>query len=299
MSWAVEAQRAWQDRTSQELAQAWIASIVERTSLADLADLDLAWFGRESAGFVADLLSEVDAPRPTKRAAWAARARELVSIRAPRTVAAEVPRDLASLQRLLTEALSRNAGGQDPDELRDRLFRLALLFGELHSEFAQALVQDAPSPASANPIGALPGDSELRRELRRLVSAGPGAGPFAIIELDIDGLRYLNVAEGVAAGDEMLQALADGAREALGSGCVFRSQGDELVAVVPGADAGTAAALASRLSVAGVSIGVAAWPDHGSEPQELLERAREATYAAKASGERVAVAPLTSALQRS
>jgi diguanylate cyclase (GGDEF)-like protein len=43
-------------------------------------------------------------------------------------------------------------------------------------------------------------------------------------------------------------------------------------------------------SKVGVSIGVAACPQHGSDPELLLEMADAAMYRAKASGERVEVA---------
>lgn len=301
MSWAVEAQRAWQARTSEELARTWIAAIVERTPLDDLARLDLGWLAREAPAMITALLCQVDATRPSDGGAWAERCRGLAYMRGPSSAATEVPHDLATLHRLLAQAISRNAAEQGAEELLGRLERLTVLFGEVHSQFAQALVAADEGREGLDPVTGLPGEDELGQELAQLVAAGEGGSrPFAVLELDIDGLRHLNASAGEDAGDRLLRALADGAREALG-GRVFRRSGDELVAVVPGADAATAANLASRLSAGtradGVSIGVAAWPDHAREPRDLLERAREATYAAKASGEGVAL-PAATLLQR-
>ena len=122
-----------------------------------------------------------------------------------------------------------------------------------------------------------------------------------MLELDVDGLRHLNDSAGPEAGDRVMRTVADAAREAIG-GPVFRRGGDELVALVPGSEGPAAAALAAgvREAVAialgqdplrsPLSVGVAAWPAHAGDPAQLLERAREATYLAKASGHGVALA---------
>ena len=89
---------------------------------------------------------------------------------------------------------------------------------------------------------------------------------------------------------------------------VFRRAGDEFAAIleIPGPNAvEIAARLRDSLAMLEadhgipvyVSIGVASWPEHASDPGELLERVREATYLAKATGQGVAMAEAL--LQRS
>ena len=311
MSWAVQAQRAWQVRTSEELARAWIGRIVERTPLAELDDLELGWLGREAPALIGELLDELNASRPGAGGLpepTAARARALASLRAPGR-AAEVPRDLAQLQGLLAEAIARNGGAGDgagPDARREHL---VVLFGELQAEFTRALLEER---AGDDSVSGLEDELALHEELARMVAAGGrGARPFSVLEIDVDGLRHLNHSAGTDAGDRALRAVAEAARRTLGQGGrLFRRAGDELVALVPGSEGPAATALAAQVRdaaaaaldrdplTAPVSIGVAAWPAHAAEPAQLLDRAREATYLAKSSGQGVALAAAP-ALQRS
>jgi diguanylate cyclase (GGDEF)-like protein len=297
VSWAVAAQRAWQVRTSEEIARAWVTSIVERTSLSDLDGLALGWIGREAPRLISHLLAEVDASEPTGLGTHRAAASRLATLRDPASAPAEVPRDLAVLHGLMADAISRNEAEQDAGELRARLGRLIALFGELHAEFAQGLAAERTGRSGLDPAALVPGEEDLVAELERLVATGGGgARPFSVLELDVDGLRHLNAAEGPEAGDRALRSVALAARRVLGAGGrVFRRRGDELVAIAPAADAQAALELAGRIRAAApdhaFAVGVASWPAHAGEPAALLTRAREATYAAKASGERVAIAP--------
>jgi diguanylate cyclase (GGDEF)-like protein len=312
MSWAVQAQRAWQVRTSEEIARAWIGRMVERTPLAELDELAIGWLGREAPVLVGELLDELNsgplAPGPLP-AATAERARALTAMRSPTRAAAEVPRDLALLQSLLAEALARNSGdGVDADPREEHL---VTLFGELQSEFTQALLHERLAAEGRDVVTGGHDERALRAEIERLLEAGGrGAGPFAVLELDVDGLRHLNSAAGADAGDRVIRAVADAARDAVG-GPIYRREGDELIALVPGSEGPAAAALAAgvREGVARalgedplrspLSIGVAAWPAHAADPDQLLERAREATYIAKSSGHGVALANGAAPLQRS
>jgi diguanylate cyclase (GGDEF)-like protein len=81
-----------------------------------------------------------------------------------------------------------------------------------------------------------------------------------------------------------------------------RLGGDEFAVIAPLQDTKGAAILAERLAAAArdevvppdeppvtVSIGVASSPEHGEEPEGLIEIADKAMYRAKAAGEAVAV----------
>ena len=309
----MQAQRAWHAQTAEELAHAWVVGIVERTPLTDLSGIALGWVARQAPALVADLLDDLNASDrgPAELAPSAAAcARALVRLREPGTAAAQVPRDLAVLHGLLADAIGRNVGPAAEGELQERSARLIELFGELHAEFSQALVEDHLEYDGRDAVTGLLGEPAFQDELGRLVAAGPHEGaPFSVLEIDFDGLGRVNVAAGRSAGDRHLRLVADALKHQLGAaGRLFRRDGDELAALLPGSAGPVALTLAKQLRQAAeglaakgmtapVSIGVAAWPADASDAAELLECVREATYLAKASGEGVAHAE--SRLQRS
>jgi diguanylate cyclase (GGDEF)-like protein len=291
--------------------------MVERTPLAELDDLAIGWLGREAPALIADLLGELNGPRPASGPladSTLERVRGLVALRGPGRAAAEVPRDLALLQALVGEALARNGGGGEDGEPDGRQELLVRVFGELGAEFTRALLEEREEGEGSDAVTGVEVDEEgaLHSELGRLIVEGGRGGPFAVMEIDVDGLRHLNNSAGTEAGDRMLRTVADAAGGILGPGrTLFRRSGDELVAVVPGSEGPAAAALAARVREAvgralggdglraPVSIGIAAWPAHAADPAELLERAREATYVAKASGHGIALSQAVAGLQRS
>ena len=305
MSWAVQAQRAWHAQTTDELAHAWVVGIVERTSLGDLSGIALGWLGRQAPALVDDLLEAVNAPPgpdPELPNSAAACARALVRLRDARTAPAEVPRDLAVLQGLLAEAIARNVGPGGEGDLKARNDRLIRIFGALNAEFAQALLAERLERDGRDELTGLPGERAFQEELWRLVAVGAHERrPFSVLELDLDGLRRVNASAGREAGDRLLAEVADAASQEIGAaGRLFRLDGDELAALVPGTVGPAAVELAGRVRAAAsetngraapaISVGVASWPTHAGEPAELIERVREATYAAKASGQGVALA---------
>ncbi len=185
-----------------------------------------------------------------------------------------------------------------------------LLFGELQAAYLEELLDKRFERDGLDPVTGLAGEDAIRLELDRLIDAASAAGvPLSLLELDVDGLGRINAAHGDQAGDRLLIAIADALRAVVGvPGRVFRRAGDEFAAIleIPGPHS---VEIASRLrdSLAMleadhgipvyVSIGVASWPEHAAESGELLERVREATYLAKATGQGVAMAEAV--LQRS
>ena len=116
----------------------------------------------------------------------------------------------------------------------------------------------------------------------------------AVAVLDLDRFREINDALGYANGDTVLRTLADRLAAALGSdGFVARLGGDEYGVILPHGEGAEPllrtlrATLDREVSVAGVtlaaqtSIGYALAPADGDEPEELLQRADVAMYAAK------------------
>jgi diguanylate cyclase (GGDEF)-like protein len=151
----------------------------------------------------------------------------------------------------------------------------------------------------------LPGPGELHEALRLRAAEYRRYGhPFALMQVDIDGLQRINEAYGREVGDRMLAAVANAvAGQVRSVDRAYRLSDDEFCIVAPHQVASKVDALADRLtsSVNGwqhqdgprmsVTVGVASCPEHGEDPERLLQVAEEATYAAKASGRRFSVAP--------
>jgi diguanylate cyclase (GGDEF)-like protein len=124
---------------------------------------------------------------------------------------------------------------------------------------------------------------------------------------NLDRLKQVNDRMGRLEGDRVLTAVAAllGARSRR-SNMVARYGGDEFIILMPDANALQAEVLAERLRAAldadgvlrahevTVSIGIAAFPDHGRTPEEILEVAGSGVYLAKhCGGNCVKVAPLS------
>jgi diguanylate cyclase (GGDEF)-like protein len=122
---------------------------------------------------------------------------------------------------------------------------------------------------------------------------------FALLIIDLDGFKSVNDTHGHAAGDELLVEVAHRLSETVrGSDSIARWGGDEFVVLLEGVrDARAAwptvaklrAVIAQPVVVAGcasahvgASIGVACYPQDGEDAKELLDRADQAMYLAKA-----------------
>lgn len=116
--------------------------------------------------------------------------------------------------------------------------------------------------------------------------------PCAVIMADLDHFKRLNDTQGHAAGDAALRCFAAAVARAAGQGTVVgRYGGEEFGLVFPGADAAVArdwaeklrAELAARASFT-VSFGLAVGTGSRQDFMELVARADEALYRAKAAG---------------
>ncbi|MDO9356551.1 MAG: GGDEF domain-containing protein, partial [Solirubrobacteraceae bacterium] len=132
---------------------------------------------------------------------------------------------------------------------------------------------------------------------RAFVIARAEARAFSVIAFDLDDFKSVNDTLGHAAGDELLQRVADITKDTLPSAySVGRLGGDEFVAAVPAGSVEEAGALATALTerlrpIVGASIGCAVYPADGEQLEDLLRSADHRSYSAKAG--RTRHSPLT------
>jgi len=140
-------------------------------------------------------------------------------------------------------------------------------------------------------------DATLGRELIRCQREGH---PLALIVIDIDHFKKVNDNSGHPVGDEVLRRVATLlSHESRASDVVCRHGGEEFLLMLPNMPLAAAVerAVHYRETLAGstllidgqrlritLSAGVAAYPDHGQLPGELLAAADKALYQAKSRG---------------
>ena len=140
-----------------------------------------------------------------------------------------------------------------------------------------------------------------RTMMERLDAAANGCAtqPVALFFVDLDGFKALNDAQGHAAGDAMLVALAAALQAAVrAEDAVGRFGGDEFLVLATVRDSAGAHALATHLLEAvqacaaacagaqpvSASIGYALAPNDATQALRLLQLADHAMYAAKRGG---------------
>lgn len=138
----------------------------------------------------------------------------------------------------------------------------------------------------------------MEREIRRAVRAEQSLG---ILMLDLDHFKKFNDTYGHDAGDTVLRETASHLSKSIRvEDIVCRFGGEEFVVILPTADLNAAYNRAEKirsklreltvlhqgqsLGMVTISVGVAALPDHGTSPKELLEAADAALYRAKREG---------------
>ena len=123
--------------------------------------------------------------------------------------------------------------------------------------------------------------------------------PLALFLMDLDRFKEVNDTLGHDAGDDLLREVGRRVQGALrASDTVARLGGDEFAMLLPGADAASATETARKvlsalvepvtlheqIVIAGSSVGVALYPDHGEDADALLRQADVAMYAVKRGG---------------
>ncbi|MCI0341181.1 MAG: sensor domain-containing diguanylate cyclase [Planctomycetales bacterium] len=196
-------------------------------------------------------------------------------------------------------ATERRAGGPFSSEDADLLAILASATGAAlaAAEMHEALSLDALTGVASRRYF----DARLAREVRL---ARQGAGPLALVLLDLDRFKSVNDTHGHPAGDRVLRA-AGGvlARAVRGDDLAARTGGEEFALLLPGAGAEDALAVAERVR-ADIAAGEIRLPEGegggarvrvtasagvavlapGEGPADFVARADRALYRAKRGG---------------
>ena len=154
--------------------------------------------------------------------------------------------------------------------------------------------------AHHDPLTDLPNRASFNERLAAALGGRIGsAGRFAVLCIDLDRLKEVNDVFGHAAGDQLLREVSRRLLAAAGDVFLARLGGDEFALIAETVDqpSGIAeltdrllAAIQSDLDIdgspirAGLSIGVAVFPDDGRDATTLLANADAALYRAKAEG---------------
>jgi diguanylate cyclase (GGDEF)-like protein len=216
-------------------------------------------------------------------------------VEAARAVLVRLLQDLVVAENALS-----NSQAQRIVEANEHLVVAALHHHEVAETAAMALDEVARA-AETDPLTGLPNRTLLLdRFAQAIVAARRRGGRLALLFLDLDDFKRVNDTQGHAAGDAMLQRVAQRLRAAVREAdTVSRHGGDEfLVLLSEVARREDAIRIADKLLSAlaapgpapgwakGVtaSIGISLYPDDGEDVKTLVERADAAMYQAKRQG---------------
>lgn len=290
------------------LVKRWLVGLVERSPLSSLDQMQITWLAARAPALIAGIRSAALAPDRTEEPvnlqarAWAS---ELMQLRGPDGGTTELVRDISVLHSLLVNHLVADAPDGDSGPSRvATVQRIGDVFTELYEAAVNAVERDREPRTTTDPLTGLPGPDRLGDWLGGLYAMADRYGqPFALISLQIDGLRVVTDSAGRAGGDAaiaMVAALVD--REIRASDRVFRLGGDEFCVLAPQIRNEGAQALAKRLRktvescepIAGrrlsISAGIAISPPTTGDAGEILNRAATARTQARSGGSGIAIA---------
>jgi diguanylate cyclase (GGDEF)-like protein/PAS domain S-box-containing protein len=143
----------------------------------------------------------------------------------------------------------------------------------------------------------LPNRAAFLQALSQMIEACEGTGDeFAVLSVDLDGLKEINDVFGHATGDKLLIEVARRIQLTTGGGVVARLSGDEFGLIIDGKQPEAGKALAQRVAETlardflidgksihtGVTTGISVFPLNGKDAASLLANAGAALFRAKA-----------------
>jgi diguanylate cyclase (GGDEF)-like protein len=298
------------DETRGELAKTWLLRVVEQSSLEEIERLPTPRIVRD----LPDLIGEIARAAAEEASAggvaargveWAKRLAELTGRGG--TIDSQLIRDVAGLQSVMITALHKQLRSLDPVATLRAVERLTDLFSSLQADAVEEVLRQRSRElewlGTTDELTGLHNARYLQQHMHHLLGVQRRYGhPFALLLIDIDGLKRINDAYGQAAGDRTLVDVATALGETIRAvDTPIRMSDDEFCVLLPQQTATRARVLAERLAAAiesiegpasqtlGVAVGIVSCPQHSTEVDQLLETAESAMYRAKAAGEKVAV----------
>jgi diguanylate cyclase (GGDEF)-like protein/PAS domain S-box-containing protein len=143
----------------------------------------------------------------------------------------------------------------------------------------------------------LPNRAAFLQALAQMIEACEGTGEeFAVLSVDLDGLKEVNDVFGHATGDKLLIEVAQRIQTSARGGVVARLSGDEFGLIIDGKQPVAGMLLAEQLAEAlanefqidgksvrtGVTTGISVFPHNGADAASLLANAGAALFRAKA-----------------
>jgi diguanylate cyclase (GGDEF)-like protein/PAS domain S-box-containing protein len=143
----------------------------------------------------------------------------------------------------------------------------------------------------------LPNRAAFLQALAQMIEACEGTGEeFAVLSVDLDGLKEVNDVFGHATGDKLLIEVARRLQASARGGVVARLSGDEFGLIIDGKQPVAGVLLAEQLAEAlsnefqidgksvrtGVTTGISVFPHNGADAASLLANAGAALFRAKA-----------------
>jgi len=143
----------------------------------------------------------------------------------------------------------------------------------------------------------LPNRPAFLQALTQMIEACDGTNEkFAVLSVDLDGLKEINDVFGHAVGDKLLIDVARRIQMSARGGVVARLSGDEFGLIIDGSQPEAALAVAGRLSETmadefriddksvriGLTTGISIYPANGTDAASLLANASAALFRAKA-----------------
>ncbi len=301
------------ERSREELAKGWLMHLIERASLEEISAMPTERIAAELPALISDLLRAVAAGDDPFAAGGEAEERVavLAELRKGRDPsAADITRDVAAIQSVVLVALGEDAGELGGPAFASLATSVTEAVANLQAAAIDTLVdrraRELETQANADPLTGLANLRQLQSQLRHALGLVKRYDePFALLVLDVDGLKRVNQGGGHQAGDRVLVQVGLALRRTIRAvDTPARIGGDEFCVLAPNQTAEGARPLAERLAEAvaaetgaadgdrgvGVSVGVVSSPEHGDELEVLLDRADQAMYRAKAAGEPVALA---------
>src|SRR6266571_1699671 len=142
----------------------------------------------------------------------------------------------------------------------------------------------------------LPNRAAFLQTLAQMIEACAGTSEeFAVLCLDLDGLKEINDVFGHATGDKLLIEVARRLQDSARDGAVARLSGDEFGLIIDGKQPAAGKALAQKLADmlanefqidgksvrTGVTTGISVFPHNGTDAASLLANAGAALFRAK------------------